>query len=106
MQVVRCLVDQLLTLELFRETIEDGLDRCVELKVQLKKLLWRKKLLEDEEKGIKKEKGGNNPTEEGEDSKNTEEVRKTNEDEKKRKNWRCKFSFWNALFCFEWLDKA
>ncbi|XP_022652516.1 tyrosine-protein kinase BAZ1B-like isoform X3 [Varroa destructor] len=87
-KVVRCLVDQLLTLELFRETIEDGLDRCVELKVQLKKLLWRKKLLEDEEKGIKKEKGGNNPTEEGEDSKNTEEVRKTNEDEKKRKNWR------------------
>lgn len=82
---MRCLIDQLLTFELFRDTIEDGLEKCAELKIQLKKLLWRKKLLDDEEKGIKRD----------EDEKAAAVAAAAaaattpgTEDEKKRRNWR------------------
>lgn len=89
LQIVRCLIDQLLTFGLFRETIEDGLEKCVELKIQLKKLLWRKKLLDDEEKGIKRDKDEEAAAAVAAAA--AAAVASTtpgNDDEKKRRNWR------------------
>lgn len=73
-----------MTFELFRDTVEDGLEKCVELKIQLKKLLWRKKLLDDEEKGIKRDREEEAATVSAAAAASTP----GNEDEKKRRNWR------------------
>ncbi|XP_003743492.1 bromodomain adjacent to zinc finger domain protein 1A [Galendromus occidentalis] len=84
MKIVRCLIDQLLTFGIFREAIEDGLEKCVELKIQLKKLHWRKKLLDDEEKGIKRDKD----EEAAAAAAAVTQTTTGNDDEKKRRNWR------------------